>query len=479
MSMRIKIITILVFLAAVTTLVYHGICRATILPRFVTLEREEAESDLQRVQQALNREVEQLTQVTMDYAEWDESAAFIESPSPDYIRANLAPQTFVSLKVNFVHFYAKDGTLVWGESRDAESGEPLRIAGLPARGFPPDDLLLRPRSTGQSVSGLVALGEQLAIVASCPVRGSSATGPVHGTVLFGRIFSATDENRLRNLVEVDLSLLKPAAAPGPQASQPGEEWGVAFDESQPGWLRASAPLRDVNGATVRTLQIELCRRITAKGEQVVREAERTIVLASLVLLVGAYWSFGRFVVRPIQQLVEHVQWVRQSGDLAKTLGNQQPDEVGTLAREFDFLLAQLARSRATRLRFEGRLKAVLDDQTELIRRFLPDGTTTFVNRAYARYCGKSEEGLVGRGAELSVPEEDRPLIEAHLHSLDRQTQAAEVEHRVILPSGEVRWVRWTTRAICDAQGQLTEFQSVGRDVTEQLAPAAGCGAEEA
>jgi signal transduction histidine kinase len=36
---------------------------------------------------------------------------------------------------------------------------------------------------------------------------------------------------------------------------------------------------------------------------------------------------------------------------------------------------------------------------------------------------------------------------------------------VILPTGEVRWMQWTDRAIFDGNGSIAEFQSVGKDIT--------------
>jgi signal transduction histidine kinase len=42
---------------------------------------------------------------------------------------------------------------------------------------------------------------------------------------------------------------------------------------------------------------------------------------------------------------------------------------------------------------------------------------------------------------------------------------ATIEHRVILPTGEIRWMQWTDRAIFDGGGSLAEFQSVGKDIT--------------
>ena len=44
-----------------------------------------------------------------------------------------------------------------------------------------------------------------------------------------------------------------------------------------------------------------------------------------------------------------------------------------------------------------------------------------------------------------------------------------MEHRVLKADGSVRWQQWTDAAIFDAEGQVIEYQSVGRDVTERRA----------
>lgn len=40
------------------------------------------------------------------------------------------------------------------------------------------------------------------------------------------------------------------------------------------------------------------------------------------------------------------------------------------------------------------------------------------------------------------------------------------KHRVILPDGEVRWQSWTDQALFNEKGEIVEYQSVGRDITE-------------
>jgi len=110
---------------------------------------------------------------------------------------------------------------------------------------------------------------------------------------------------------------------------------------------------------------------------------------------------------------------------------------------------------------------IIEDQTDLICRFRPDGTITFVNCAYCRYFGKTREDLVGQTFMPLVYEEDREMVHQKFSSLSQNSPLASYEHRVILPNGEVRWHRWTDRAIFNEDGRLSEFQSVGQDITEQ------------
>lgn len=116
---------------------------------------------------------------------------------------------------------------------------------------------------------------------------------------------------------------------------------------------------------------------------------------------------------------------------------------------------------------EQRYRAIVEDQTELICRFLPDGTLTFVNEAYSRSFGKSRQELIGHSFLPFVPAEDRQALEQHLAALGPDRPVAVIEHRAIAPDGTIRWQRWTDRAICDEHGQIVEFQSVGSDITER------------
>ncbi len=116
---------------------------------------------------------------------------------------------------------------------------------------------------------------------------------------------------------------------------------------------------------------------------------------------------------------------------------------------------------------EARYRAIVEDQTELVCRFLPNGTLTFVNEAYCRYFGHSSEEMLATSFIPMVPKEDWDYVMTQMAACNADQPVNTYQHRVIRPDGAVRWVQWTDRAIIDEDNALIELQSVGRDVTEQ------------
>ena len=107
-------------------------------------------------------------------------------------------------------------------------------------------------------------------------------------------------------------------------------------------------------------------------------------------------------------------------------------------------------------------RAVVEDQTELICRFLPDGILTFVNEAYCCYLGKQRQELVGKSFLELIPE-----AKQHLAALSQTNSIGIHEYQAIALNGKIRWQQWTTQAIFNPQGKLVAFQAVGRDITER------------
>jgi PAS domain S-box-containing protein len=114
---------------------------------------------------------------------------------------------------------------------------------------------------------------------------------------------------------------------------------------------------------------------------------------------------------------------------------------------------------------ERRYRAVVDQQTELVLRFMEDGTITFVNDALCRYAGMTREEVVGERFHRFVSDEVAEQTERHLSTLNRDAPVGENEIEWRAPDGSTRCLDWINHALYDDDGRLIEYQAVGRDIT--------------
>ena len=116
---------------------------------------------------------------------------------------------------------------------------------------------------------------------------------------------------------------------------------------------------------------------------------------------------------------------------------------------------------------EKRYRAVVEDMPAMVCRFLPNGTLTFVNSAFCTFYAQYSEELIGQNFFNLFPSESRDKVKDNFRPLDKQTPMVVVEHRNIGQNGTLTWQEWTNRALFDENGHLIEYQSIGRDITEQ------------
>jgi len=116
---------------------------------------------------------------------------------------------------------------------------------------------------------------------------------------------------------------------------------------------------------------------------------------------------------------------------------------------------------------EERYRNVVEDQTEAICRFKPDSTHVFANAAYCALVGKKKEEIVGKKFIPNIPKEDLVVTKNYLHALTPANPKGCMTQRLIMADGSVRWVRCNDRAIFNEKGNVIEYQSVARDITDQ------------
>ncbi len=119
-------------------------------------------------------------------------------------------------------------------------------------------------------------------------------------------------------------------------------------------------------------------------------------------------------------------------------------------------------------RSETLYRAIVDTMTEMIIRFLPDGTVIFTNPAYASYM---PHDTIRNGKESffsRVHPGDLKTLQSSLAALSPDNPLTSLSFRILGEGGVPAWNTWTIHGIFGHEGQVLGYQGLGRDITPEI-----------
>ncbi len=119
---------------------------------------------------------------------------------------------------------------------------------------------------------------------------------------------------------------------------------------------------------------------------------------------------------------------------------------------------------------EEQYRNVVESQSELIARFLENGTITFVNQAWQNYY-QTHRGVaadvIGENVWRLMQFEDIPTVQRIISQLEPGSAIQDYEQSLTSQLGEIRWQAWQLYRLQTLPGQMAEYQIVGIDITER------------
>lgn len=192
-----------------------------------------------------------------------------------------------------------------------------------------------------------------------------------------------------------------------------------------------------------------------------------LFIGVLALLIGGGLALSTtmYFTRPIDDLMEDTEAIRM-GNLDHPVRISKLPELRSFSLSLQEMVSRLQGMMISLQESEEHYRMVVEDQTELICRFLPDSTITFANLAFCNYFSLDCDEVVGTGFAPAVHPDDFEIYTSLYSSISLNEPVLTVDHRIILPDGETRWQRWNIRAFFDDNREIIEYQAVGRDITE-------------
>ncbi|GAB4422026.1 MAG: hypothetical protein Fur0044_19840 [Anaerolineae bacterium] len=315
------------------------------LDSFASLEEQITGQNVRRAVNAIFDDLKTLDALAGDYAEWDDTYAFVEDHNPAYVEANFFDDNFVDLGINLILIFDSAGQPVFARNIDLETGTEVPIPAALQPHLQPDSPLLRHTSTTSQVSGLLLLPDTPLLVSSRPILTSQDEGPIRGSFIMGRFLNAAEVKRLSGLTDLSLTLQRfdsPALLPPDFQTARETLAGGAAIFAQPltaNTIAGYAPLLDIYGQPALILRIDMPRDIYAQGQASLRFFALSLVAVSLVFGLLTLWLLEKLVLARLASLSRGVSRIGVEGDLSARMVMFGQDELAGLAGDINRMLA--------------------------------------------------------------------------------------------------------------------------------------------
>lgn len=366
MSLRSKIVLILIAVVSAYALTTSQIQRVIFSDRFTQIEREGAADDVQRVAEALANEVSHVDQLCHEWSAWDDAYAFVRGERQSFERSSLSTARLATQQVDVLFFLSPpddqgDHNIHWAHSVDPDSGDPVELRELNARWdkvSTRNPLLARGRWQGSQSEGTdrpvgIWLTEHMPLIVACrPILRSDGTGEPAGVLVLGRFLGEGLDERLTQQTRVEFDVWQAggrSALPEDVAALKDEITASATPivrEASEEITHAWTAFNDIQHRPELLLRAEVARDISETGSVALGFGLISAIAGGFVLLFALMVLLQRIVIAPVQKLTSHAVAIGKTEDFRAKLGLEREDELGTLAGEFDSMMVKLESARA-------------------------------------------------------------------------------------------------------------------------------------
>ena len=433
---------------------------------YTDIEHTEVGQDIEQVKFAIADELSTFDSTLLDWSSWDDTYYFAQGNNSAYLEENLQKETFQTLDLNFLLVFNRSGDLIYASAYNERNGELEPVSRLLLNKIQTNYplFIFDSPDRSSSVKGIFFVDKQPRIIAVRPILKNNGDGPSEGVLVMGRNFDEDQLDQLSKSTGVSVALLDPATqsqTPSFSAIQDrftSENFLVHYQDN-PDIVAGYTQLKQLSvtpGSYI--LEVKEPRTIYQSGISTIYSFLFIVLIAVVIFGILGLVLIDRLILSRVSTITTEVLKIglgKESTRITEVAGN---DELTQLSRAINQMLEKISLARL-------RYQSIVEDQTELICRFDPDGRITFMNPAFRRgvsgYRGDLDTATF---YDLNSPHISRERMEIFFKTLTPQSPIGSGEQDFALARGGLS-ISWSIRAIFDSEKILQEYQFVGSDIT--------------
>ncbi|MEG4961046.1 MULTISPECIES: CHASE4 domain-containing protein [unclassified Microcoleus] len=437
MKLRRKTLSIVGITIAGLTGILYVASSSILLGSLVKAEEQEATQVVRGVLSVFGQTADDFNSRFADWSSWDDTYAFMQNRNSEFIASNLIPEGLANIRVNIAVFVNTSGKIVYGTGLDSEK---LKLTPVPEalkrRISLSDPLLLKHPNAKSSLAGILLLPSGPILITSRPILTTKSTGPIRGTLIFGRNLDAAGIAKLSKITRLPLIVHSvnephlPADFHQVREKLSGKKSILVRPLSEES-IAGYALIRDIYNQPALLLRVDIPREIYRQGQISLLYLLGSVALAGVGLVGCTLLLLERLVLSRLSGLAKAVKRVSSSQDLSVRLPVTGEDELSDLAHTINGMLSAIAQADSEQLEEKARYQAVVEQATDCI--FLWDAQTKRLleaNTAFRNLLDYSLEAM----KQLTIYDiiaYSKDLIDNNIELLltDKQFRIGEVLYR--------------------------------------------------
>lgn len=256
-----------------------SIQRWIVYPQFQTLEKQDVQRSAERLQAALNREIQSLENFISDYAEWDDAWDYMEKLDPVFLLSNFSPSNLKRNNYQLIWLIAPDGAILYHASYNKTTDSVREIPADQRERILTGHPFLKPL-TGPAVSGFMPSDLGPTLVVAHPVLTTAGVGPPRGVMAMGRVLDESFAKSLSEQIQLPVELLSVTDLAGRLVPDV-----PSYRRLPSGEIEALILKSDWFGEPAFVLQIRTPPEITALGRRALIQSVLAVIGQGMLFLL--------------------------------------------------------------------------------------------------------------------------------------------------------------------------------------------------
>ncbi|MEG4212425.1 CHASE4 domain-containing protein [Microcoleus sp. S13_B4] len=436
MKLRWKTLSIVGITIAGLTGILYVASSSILLGSLIKAEEQEATQVVRGVLSVFGQTADDFNSRFADWSSWDDTYTFIQNRNSKFIASNLIPEGLANIRVNIAIFVNTSGKIVYSTGFDSQKVKLTPVPEALKRRISLSDSLLQHPNAKSSLAGILLLPSGPILITSRPILTTKSTGPIRGTLIFGRNLDAASIAKVSKITRLPLIV---HSVNEPQLPADFQKAREKLSEKKPIFVRplseesiaGYALIRDIYNQPALLLRVDIPREIYRQGHISLLYLLVSVALAGVGFVGCTLLLLERLVLSRLSGLAKAVNHVSRSQDLSVRLPVTGEDELSDLAHTINGMLSAIAQAESEQLEEKARYRAVVEQATDCI--FLWDAQTKRLleaNTAFRDLLDYSHDAI----SQLTIYDiiaYSKDLIDNNIELLltDKQFRIGEVLYR--------------------------------------------------